>query len=157
MFLLSIVALLLQLSLTQALYKEAFNSDVWKQQQTQSTNDGEQVVHFTVALSGRNVDQMKQEFLEVSSPKSPTYGAYNTARELHTKYGSSQQDKSTVISYFEKSIEGASVKCVDFSDLCTVRQASARNSIGMCTARAGLRRPRSERWRPFTSTWWMRT
>jgi subtilase family serine protease len=91
----AIAALLLHVSLTAALHKDAFTSDVWQQRPTheQSADAKEQFVHFTIALAGRNIEQMKQEFLEVSQPKSPTYGAYRTAPQLHTSYGSRDDDK----------------------------------------------------------------
>lgn len=112
-------ALLLALPLTVIckLNKEAFFSDSWVPEETNSKNER---VKFMLAFKGRNHADMHDEFLSVSSPKSSKYGAHLSLSEVHEKYGVKDEDKQLVLSVISQKIEGSVVECGDFSDLCSI-------------------------------------
>lgn len=55
---------------------------------------------FIVALKHRTVDLLKQELLDVSMPRSPTYGKHLSIAEIRSKYAPLQKDIDKVIDYF---------------------------------------------------------
>lgn len=116
----SLLVLLIALISTSyaALHKGKFHSDTW------SFDHGEHVdrdtrVRFVVALKLNDVDHMRQTFLDVSNPKSASYGRHMTQQQINERYGPTPEEKQKVVEHFAK-IPGAVVESSEHGDMIQV-------------------------------------
>jgi hypothetical protein len=111
-----------------ALHKGQFHSEVWTFDNAQEV-DPSSTVKFVVALKLNDVEGMRQQFLEVSNPKSSSYGRHLTSSQINARYGPSAEEKERVIDHFKK-IEGAEVKIGQHGDMLqVVAQIGAIESV----------------------------
>jgi hypothetical protein len=79
----------------------------------------DEMVTFVVALKIKNEKQLKKEFMEISNPKSKSYGNYLTLYEIDEKFGLSANDKQKVIAFFS-SIKNTIVKEATHGDMLQI-------------------------------------
>jgi hypothetical protein len=83
------------------------------------------MVSFTVALNMRNVEEMKQEFMDVSMPTSAKYGQFLTLDDVASRYGPTRQDRESVVQFFQ-TIDGSTVTGLNHKgDMLTVTASVA--------------------------------
>lgn len=63
---------------------------------------------FIVALKLRNVEEMHQEFLDVSMPSTSKYGNFLSLESISSRFGPRGEDKAKVVDFFA-SIPGATI------------------------------------------------
>jgi subtilase family serine protease len=80
-----------------------------------------QELEFLVALEMRNIDELRNEFIAVSDPKSARYGQYYDLRRLNQEFSLKLSDREAVVRFFA-SIPGARVEGHDsLGDFLNVR------------------------------------
>ena len=124
MFLPLLLVLLGVVTSVTALYTGEFQSTVWLPDRKQIiASDTE--VKFIVALSLTQVEEMSSLLLDVSNPRSPSYGRYLSLDELSARFGPTPDVKKRVFEFFG-SIKGAKVHVPKHGDLFEV-SAPARS------------------------------
>lgn len=76
-------------------------------------------ISFIVAMKLRNGDQMQEDFLSISNPRSKHYAKYLSHEDLAQRYGPTETDTQRVVEYFHQ-IPGAEVEVGDFAQFLTV-------------------------------------
>ena len=98
--------LLFFFSFVAALDVSSFN-DPTRWVQTTDVPEPTQAFRFFVALVHRNLDQMRDEFLSVSTPGHALYGKHQSLSEINEKYAPSQDSKDKVRSWIKSNVIGA--------------------------------------------------
>lgn len=94
-----VIILAIQLVFVTSLYTGKFDDENWIKDTTKSI-DSSRHIKFTVALKLNNVNELHDEFLAVSLPKSEKYGKFYDLNSLSKKFGASPKDKNKVIEFF---------------------------------------------------------
>lgn len=102
----------------QAAHLEEFRSDLWTPDFDEKV-ESHHHVRFIVALNLRNVEELKDTFLQVSDPTSTAYGKHLSLEDTSTRFGATKEDKQAVVDFFHK-IPGSTVKANEFGDLIEI-------------------------------------
>lgn len=120
-------------AVTKSAWQGAFESSVWVEDAAHTDAlKSDTRVNFVVALKTKNVEEMHNEFLSVSTPGSKSYGKFKSQEELMKKYGASQEEKALVEGFFSD-MEGATVRSGEHGDLIEVSAPLASIEVALQT------------------------
>lgn len=103
---------------TLELHTGAFQSGFWVED-TAAEVEPQFTTKFVVALKLRNVQQMHDDLMEISHPRSKRYGQYMNLQELQERFGPTKDERERVANFFS-SMPGAQVKLADLGDMLEV-------------------------------------
>ena len=75
---------------------------------------------FIVALNHRDVDKLKQNLLDVSMPRSGSYGKHLSISEIKSKYSPRKSELQKVVAFFSQ-IEGSIIEVNKIGSMLSVR------------------------------------
>ena len=116
-----LICFLVQSTIVYGLHTGPFNALNWIIDD-ENSNNNEVLYHsskvsespkvtFVVALALRNGEELKSEFLEISNPKSNSYGKYSSVDDIQMKYSPLMDDINSVTEHFQQISVDTNIEC----------------------------------------------